>query len=270
VPALVRLVHPAPTVAVVALSAALGSILLAQAGRPLLDARLLLVTLAVLGSQILTGALNDRVDRERDAAVQPDKPIPSGAVSPDAALGLAAAGLLLQLGASIPLGLLALGLGLAASASAIAYNLWLSRTPWSVVPYLVSFGLLPLWIAAGVEVPLDRVAVAPLVVGPFAAAAHLANTLRDFDADARLGSRSLAQVLGRRRALVSAWLLAIGVGVAVGITLAVSGRLAPLPMALGIVGLAAVAQGAGSPARLWAGMLVAAVSWTAAWALATG
>ena len=34
---------------------------------------------------------------------------------------------------------------------------------------------------------LGRVAAAPLLVGPFAAAAHLANALRDFDADERLG-----------------------------------------------------------------------------------
>ena len=41
-------------------------------------------------------------------------------------------------------------------------------------------------------------------------------------------------------------------------------------LAAGKPGLIAVAQGWGSPSRLWAGMLVAAVCWTAAWALATG
>jgi hypothetical protein len=41
-------------------------------------------------------------------------------------------------------------------------------------------------------------------------------------------------------------------------------------VALGFVGLAAVAQGARGPDALWAGMLVAAVCWTAAWAIATG
>jgi len=39
---------------------------------------------------------------------------------------------------------------------------------------------------------------------------------------------------------------------------------------LGVIGLAAVAQGAGSAQRLWYGMLVAALCWTVAWALATG
>lgn len=186
------------------------------------------------------------------------------------ALALAGAGLALQVGASLFLGLGPMMIGLAASASAVSYNLWLSRTPASVVPYLVSFGLLPLWVAAGVGVPLDRVALAPILVGPFAAAAHLANTLRDFDADACLGSRNLAQVLGRRAAFGLAWSLAMGIGLAVGFALVVGGTLEPAGTLLGVIGLAAAAQGIAGPHRLWMGMLVAAVCWTAAWALATG
>ncbi|CAN5529552.1 hypothetical protein BH23CHL10_BH23CHL10_16650 [soil metagenome] len=266
---LVRLVHPAPTLTVVVLSAALGTVLMAQTQQPL-DFRLALTVLAVLGSQILTGALNDWTDRSRDTLGQPSKPIPSGLVSPPMALAMAGAGLALQIGGSLPLGLAPMTLGLAASASAISYNLWLSHTPASVMPYLVSFGLLPLWVAAGVGVPLDRVALSPILVGPFAAAAHLANTLRDFDADATLGSRNLAQVLGRRIAFRVGWSLAMGVGLAVGFALSLGGTLEPPGVLLGVVGLAAVTQGISGPHRLWMGMLVAAVCWTAAWALATG
>ncbi len=268
--ALIRLVHPAPTAAVVTLATALGAVLLIQAGQSALDARLILTSLAVLGSQILTGATNDWADRGRDRLVQPDKPIPAGTVSPRLALGVAASGAILQVMASLPLGPSVLLLGAAASASAAAYNLWLSRGPWSVVPYLVSFGLLPLWVAAGVAVPLERVIAAPLLVGPFAAAAHIANALRDFDADQRIGSRNLAQVLGRRPALLAAWLLAAAVGIAVGAGLWLDGRLEPISLALGVVGLIAIAQGIAGPRQLWGGMLVAAVLWTTAWALATG
>lgn len=267
--AAVRLVHPAPTLAVTALSAALATILGAQAGA-IPWSRVLLTTAAVLGSQIATGALNDWADRDRDAIAQPDKPIPSGQATPHAAVALVGAGLVLQVGASLALGLLPLVLGLAAVASAAAYNLWLSRTPLSVLPYLVSFGLLPLWVASGVGVGLERVAGAALLVGPFAAAAHLANTLRDFDADARLGSRSLAQTLGRRRSLLAAWGLALGVGAGVGAGFVLAGNLELVPGALGLIGLLAVAQGIAGPSRLWIGMLLAAVSWTAAWALASG
>lgn len=266
---ILRLVHPAPTVAVVTLSAALAFILASQSGS-LSVPRLILTTAAVLGSQILTGALNDWVDRDRDRISGRAKPIVEGRASPRDALLLAAGGGVLQVLASIPLGWLALLLGAAASASAVAYNLWLSRTPLSVVPYIVSFGLLPLWIAAGMDVPLSRVALAPLLVGPFAAAAHLANTLRDFDTDVRAGSRNLAQVLGRGPAFAIAYGLALAVGIGVGAAFLLGGSVGVLTGVLGVAGLVAVGQGIAGPGRLWNGMLLAAVLWTAAWALGTG
>jgi 4-hydroxybenzoate polyprenyltransferase len=265
-----RLVHPAPTAAVTALSAALGAILLDQAAEPI-GTRWLLVVAAVLGSQVFTGALNDVVDRDRDAAAgRAEKPLAGGDLSPGAALWVASGGLALQLVASLRLGTLPLLLGAGAVLSALAYNLWLSRTPLSVLPYLVSFGLLPLWVAAGVDVPLDRVAAAVPLVAPFAAAAHLANVARDWDMDAGSGSRSLAQILGRERSVWLAWTPAMGVGIGVGAALTLGGRTGLPSALLGLAGLVAVAQGAGNASRLWYGILVAAVGWTAAWALSTG
>jgi 4-hydroxybenzoate polyprenyltransferase len=266
---LVRLIHPAPAAAVVTLTAVLGAILSQQAGQSALNPRVVLTALSVLGSQIVTGAMNDWADRQRDAMTQATKPIPAGQVTEAAALGLAAGGLLLQVGASLPLGWSAVVLGLVAVTSALAYDLWLSRTAASFVPYLVSFGVLPLWIASGVGVPVERVVLAPVLVGPFAVAAHLANTLKDFAGDAAMRSGNLAQLLGRRRAGSLAWALAVGVGVGSGIALAVTGRLGLPSVLLGLVGLVAVAGGVRGEDRLWTGILVAAVSWTAAWALAT-
>ena len=267
--AAVRLVHPAPTLAVTTLSAVLGAILLAQVGQPI-DERWVFTVAAVLGSQIFVGATNDVVDRARDqAAARVSKPLAAGDLSPGTAVWIASVGLALQLVASLRLSGLALALGFAATGSALAYNLWLARTPLSVIPYRVSFGLLPLWVAAGVGVPLERVALAPLLVAPFAAAAHLANALRDFEADATLGSRNLAQVLGRRTALLLAWALAMGVGLGVGLVLVAGGETGVPALLLGLLGLVAVAQGARGPEALWAGMLIAAVAWTAAWALAS-
>jgi 4-hydroxybenzoate polyprenyltransferase len=265
--AAVRLVHPAPTAAVTALSAALGAILLVEAAEPI-GGRWLLTVAAVLGSQVFTGAMNDLVDRNRDAAAgRLSKPLAVGDLSAEAALWIASAGLALQLAASLRLGTLPLLLGAGATLSALAYNLWLSRTPLSVLPYLVSFGLLPLWVAAGVGVPLDRVAAAVPLAAPFAAAAHLANVARDFEADAASGARNAAQVLGRRRSVRLAWALAMGVGIGVGAWFTLGGRGGVPTLALGAVGLAAVGQGASSASRLWYGILVAALCWTAAWAL---
>jgi 4-hydroxybenzoate polyprenyltransferase len=264
-----RLVHPAPATAVILLSGALGAILAAQTGVPLGE-RWLLTVLAVAGSQIFTGATNDIADRFRDATVRPEKPLPAGELSLNAAAWIASIGLAVQLVASWRTGALPLVLGSAASASALAYNLALSRTPFSPVPYLVSFGLLPVWIAAGVGVPIERVLPAIPLVAPFAMAAHLANTLRDYEADAAGASRSLAQVLGRRTSRLLAAGLALAVGLGVGAALLIGGRVSPPSVVLGLIGLAGILQGVPNERRLWYGILVAAVCWTAAWGLSTG
>lgn len=268
--AAVRVIHPAPALAVTVLSGALGAILLAQAGIAL-DVRWIATVGAVAGSQVFTGATNDLVDRARDqAAGRTAKPLAGGDLSPEGALWIASGGLALQLAASLRLGPLPLLLGAAATLSALAYNLWLSRTPYSVVPYLVSFGILPLWVASGVGVELDRVLPAVPLVAPFAAAAHLANLARDFEIDRRTGSRNLVQVIGGSTATWLAWGGAMLVGLGVGLALTLGGRTSAATLVIGLAGVAAVAQGAGNPGRLWYGMLVAAVAWTAAWALSTG
>ena len=268
-PAAIRLIHPAPAAAVVGLTAALGAILSTQAGVPLGE-RWLLTVVAVAGSQVFTGATNDIADRFRDATVRPEKPLPAGELSLNAAAWIASIGLAVQLVASWRTGALPLVLGSAASASALAYNLALSRTPFSPVPYLVSFGLLPVWIAAGVGVPIERVLPAIPLVAPFAMAAHLANTLRDYEADAAGASRSLAQVLGRRTSRLLAAGLALAVGLGVGGALLIGGHASPPSVVLGAIGLAAIVQGVPNERRLWYGILVAAVCWTAAWGLSTG
>ncbi|HEX3218530.1 MAG TPA: UbiA family prenyltransferase [Candidatus Limnocylindria bacterium] len=268
-PAALRLIHPAPALAVTLLSGVLGAILLGQAGSSP-GWRLLLTAAAVAGSQITTGAVNDLADQPRDAVSgRGEKPLPAGLISRPAAVGVAAAGGLLQVAASLPLGAVPLLLGLAALASAVAYDLWLSRTPLSALPYLVSFGLLPLWIATGIGVEVARVLPAVPLAGLIAAAAHLANTLRDFDADAATGSRSLGQLLGRRgtRLLAAACLAGCGLGVAAALLLGGAGLISLL---LGVAGLVVVVVGSLRERTLWYAILVAAVAWTAAWALATG
>lgn len=268
-PAALRLIHPAPAAAVVALSAALALILVRQAGQRL-DWSVALIILSIAGSQVATGAFNDWADRERDAGLRPEKPIPAGQLSATAALAIGVVGLITQLLASALLGPLPLLLGALAVGSALVYDLALSRTPLSVVPYVISFGLLPAWIASGIGVPIERVAGAMLLVAPFAAAAHLANALRDFPLDSAAASRNLAQLLGPRRSLWLAVGLALLVGVGVAIAFAGGDRPSSVSAVLGSLGLAAVAIGATGARRLWPALLVAAVCWTVAWALATG
>lgn len=256
--------------AVTVLSGVLGAILLTQVDHPI-DGRLWLTVAAVAGSQVFTGTTNDLADRARDAdGGRIEKPIPAGDITPSLALWVASAGLGIQLAASLRLGTSALLLGLAASASALAYNLVLSRTPLSPIPYLVSFGLLPLWIAAGVGIDPGLVLPAVPLAALFAASAHLANTLRDFDADAATESRCLAQVIGRRAAQRLALGTALAVGIGVGLALVIGGRAGPASLGLGGIGLAAVMLGAADERRQWHAILVAAMAWTAAWALSIG
>jgi 4-hydroxybenzoate polyprenyltransferase len=268
--AAVRVIHPAPALAVTVLSAALATILAREGPGPINVVVVTLVTVAVAGSQVFTGSTNDLADQARDASLRSEKPLPAGDLSASAALWIAAAGLAIQLVASSRLGPASLVLGAAASVSALAYNLWLSRTPLSVVPYLISFGILPVWIGVGVGAPIERVVPAAFLVAPFAAAAHLANTLRDFDSDAALGSRCLAQVLGRTTAQRLAVALALAVAIAVALSFAVTDELQSVSVVLGVIGLLAVLRGANDPKRLWQGMLMAAVLWTIAWGLASG
>lgn len=74
-------------------------------------------------------ALNDWADREEDAIERPHRPIPSGRITPNAALaaasGLTAAGLLLASRAGRP----ALALSTAVAATVWAYDLRLKHTP---------------------------------------------------------------------------------------------------------------------------------------------
>ncbi|MEV0895214.1 SCO3242 family prenyltransferase [Actinoplanes sp. NPDC049802] len=91
-------------------------------------------TAAMIGSSVCLYwagmALNDYADREIDAKERPDRPIPSGRVTPDTALsiagGLTAAGLLI---AGVAGGRKALGVTLPLTAGIWAYDLALKDTP---------------------------------------------------------------------------------------------------------------------------------------------
>jgi hypothetical protein len=60
------------------------------------------------------------------------------------------------------------------------------------------------------------------------------------------------------------------VGLGVGLALILGSRMSGASLALGAVGLGAVTVGALGERWLWYGLLLAAVTWTAAWALSTG
>lgn len=218
--ALLRACHPEPTVAVTAMITALA----VTAGR---DARgVLLVAAAVLAGQLSIGWLNDALDAGRDTAVgRTDKPVATGAVSGrtvGVAAGVAAV-------ACVPLsfasGALAGSVHLVAVAAGWAYDLGLKSTRWSVLPYLVCFGLLPVFVVLGLPgapVPPGWLPAAGALLG---AGAHFANVLPDLDDDAATGVRGLPHRLGATASRAAAALLLL----AATVVLAVA---APLPAVL--------------------------------------
>jgi 4-hydroxybenzoate polyprenyltransferase len=188
--ALLRACHPEPTAAVTAVSIALA----AAVGRG--AAGTAAVGSAVLAGQLSVGWSNDYLDRRRDRRIgRADKPVAAGAVSPAAVRRAIAVAAVAVVPLSLLSGLFAGSLHLLAVASAWAYNLRLKATAASVLPYAVSFGLLPAFITAGLP---GRPVVGWLVAAGalLGAGAHFANVLPDLDEDLRTGVRGLPHRIG--------------------------------------------------------------------------
>ncbi|HVL85408.1 MAG TPA: UbiA family prenyltransferase [Pseudonocardia sp.] len=220
--ALLRSCHPEPTAAVTLMATALAATTGHGAGG------VLLIAAAVLTGQLSIGWLNDVLDAERDSAVgRADKPVVAGAVSVRT-VGVAAVA---AAAACVPLSLAlgpAAGMAhLVAVAAGWAYDLRLKSSQYSVVPYVVCFGLLPVVVVLalpGSPLPPWWLPVAGALLG---AGAHFANVLPDLDDDAATGVHGLPHRLGAARSRVAAAgsLLAATVVLAVG---------APVPAAAAV------------------------------------
>jgi 4-hydroxybenzoate polyprenyltransferase len=119
----------------------------ALSGRQLREIGLVFVT--VLVGQAVLGWTNDIVDRKRDAGHDTDKPIATGALDAGTAAFAAAVGVLLVVPLAIAAGpwagvsyLASLGVGLLGTV--VLRKGWLSWLPWAV-----SYGLFPAYLAYG-------------------------------------------------------------------------------------------------------------------------
>lgn len=210
--------HAAPT-AVVTLIMTVFAWSIGWRGAPLV-----LVLLAVIVGQLSVGWSNDAFDADLDrAAGRQEKPTVSGAVVASrlwraAWIALAVSALLSWIAAG-PIGGSFHVLFLA---MAWLYNVALSRTVWSWLPYAVAFGAMPAFLYVGLDgsaPPWWTVAVFAIV----ATSAHLANALPDLESDRETGLGGLAVRLGRRRSTVLCWLLlALGTGILVAVTWPIS------------------------------------------------
>ncbi len=178
--------------------------------------RLAVLVVAILLGQLSVGISNDAIDAQRDRTTgRTDKPLARGDVSLRAAWGAASLAVVLALALSA---VLAWELALAhliALASAWAYNAGLKSTPLSVVPFMVSFGMLPSLVTLAAAAPQVAAPWAWVAGGALGIAIHLTNVLPDLDDDARTGVRGLPHRLGRRASAVIAALALIGGALAV-------------------------------------------------------
>lgn len=210
VAALWRSSHPGPSVVVTTVAVTLGVV----AG---LDPwRIAVLGLAILLGQLSVGISNDAIDAPRDRVnARADKPLARGDVSVRSAWVAASACLVLSLVLSFvlspPMGLV----HLIALGSAWAYNAGLKSTPFSVVPFIVSFGLLPSLVTLSAAEPSLAAPWAWAAGAALGVAVHLTNVLPDFEDDARTGVRGLPHRLGRRVSAVLAAVALVAGAVAV-------------------------------------------------------
>ncbi len=191
---LARLVHPFPSILDGLVTAAIAFV----AGGGLLAATILGVAMTWL--QFGIGAVNDVVDAERDARDQPTKPIPAGAIGPDAALVVAIGSLSIGLVLSSIFGPAVLLVAIVGTGAGLLYDVALKGTAWAWAPYAVAIPLLPVyaWLGATGSLPAPFIVLVP-VASLEGAALALANPLADVDPDRRSGTATPAVRLGRQR-----------------------------------------------------------------------
>ena len=168
------------------------------------------IALAFLLGQLVVGWTNDLVDFPRDnAAMRFNKPLVAGKITE---LTLRISIVIALVGALIisllsPLGIDGAAIHFLGLLSATAYNVKLKSTVFSVVPYIFSFGSLPwaIYLASGSRPPTW------IVLGfiLFASAFHFLNVLKDLESDVAQQVMGLPQVMGRKKSIVTAALLAV-------------------------------------------------------------
>jgi len=227
--ALVRSTHPGPGAAVTVVAVLLG---VAVGLEPW---RVAVLGVAILFDQVSVGLSNDWIDAERDRAVgRSDKPVALGQIGARTVRNIALASAVVSVLLTLPLGVPATVVHLVTLVSAWAYNAGLKNSPLSVLPYAVSFGLLPAIASLARPVPVLPawwVYAAGALLG---VAAHFANVLPDLDDDRRTGIRGLPHRLGLRASILITW-VALLLG-AVAVTVGVSEGPAGIPV-FALVGL---------------------------------
>jgi 4-hydroxybenzoate polyprenyltransferase len=218
--ALFRSTHPLPSLSVTSFAVLFGI------GLGLPKEKLLLVGLAVLAQQFSVGLSNDWLDAGRDIAVKRiDKPVARGMVSLASVRTASLVAAVSALTLAFALGTAAFLWMLLMLAIGWVYNLGLKSNGFSVVPYILGFGILPAFVTLSGQEPTMPPVWVMIVAGLFGVAAHFANTLPDLLADKQTGVRALPHILGQR---ASALVIAVTASSASIILVTQSSKLVPV------------------------------------------
>ena len=190
---LLKSTHPIPSFAVTLLTVLLGVSYL------LSIQHLVFIGLCVLAQQFSVGLSNDWLDHQRDKSVsRQDKPTATGEVSVKLVRNASfAAGIAALAFASI-FGWVTVLMMVMMLTVGWSYNLGLKATGFSVIPYAIGFGILPLFVTLTFEnpqLPPWWVVLASSLLG---VSAHFANALPDLLEDRRTGVCSLPHIMGQR------------------------------------------------------------------------
>jgi 4-hydroxybenzoate polyprenyltransferase len=191
--ALLKSTHPIPSFSVTLLTVLFG------VSYFLPVENLVLLGFCILAQQFSVGLSNDWLDYERDKEVnRQDKPAATGQVSEalvrNASFVAGFVALLLALVFGLATGLMMIVM----LAVGWSYNLGLKSNGFSVVPYAIGFGILPMFVTLSFEQPQLPPWWVILACSLLGVSAHFANALPDLFDDRKTGVRALPHILGQR------------------------------------------------------------------------
>lgn len=195
--ALLHSTHLMPSIAVAGLALLYGLSLNIDIGA------LVLIGLAVLSQQFSVGLSNDWLDYQRDIHVQrQDKPAVAGKVPIILVRNSAFISALISLALAFSLGIAAGLIMIPMLVIGWSYNLGLKSNGLSILPYVLGFGILPVFVSLSTDQPSLPPYWVVIVGALLGVSAHFANVLPDLLEDKETGVRALPHLLGQKLSAV--------------------------------------------------------------------
>lgn len=168
------------------------------------DSGLLYLFLAAASGQAFIGWSNDYIDADLDKSLgRTTKPVVRDQLQKSDLVRPMIASLVVVVPASFLAGGLTGGTAhLVAVASAFVYNRYLCRTSFSWLPYSISFGAYPLFLAQSASREFYPTTGLYFICALIGVIIHLLNALPDIEIDNKAGLGGIAVSLGRTKSLV--------------------------------------------------------------------